>query len=117
VLKHYALTFTGRSYEFWCIEPTLDSQGSWIGCRMYRLVQNGCESREGVGWFVNWINEIHRWGLTVHGASCGRDIKYSIDGSSGGVRTSLGVEGEGGFVDSEDEAGDQAEAEGQAEAS
>ena len=85
VLKHYALTFAGRSYEFWCIEPTLNSQGGWIGCRMYRLVQNDCEWREGVGWFVNWINEIHRWGLT-DGPSCERDIQYCIDSSSGYAR-------------------------------
>jgi hypothetical protein len=89
---------------------------------MYRLAQNDFESCEGVSWFVNWINEIHRWGLTVHGPSCERDIKYCIDSSPYGVRTSLGVEREGGFVDSEDEAGgqagagDQAEAEGQARA-
>ena len=123
VLKHYGLIFTGGNYEFWCIEPTLDSQGSWIGCRMYRLTQNDCESCEGVGLFVNWVNEIHRWGLTVHGPSCERDIKYCINSTPGAVCTSLGMEGEGGFVDSEDEAGDQAgagfqaEAEGQAEAS
>ena len=116
VLKHYALTLAGRSYEFWCIEPALDSQGGWIGCRMYRLFQNKCESRKGVSWFVSWINEIHRWGLTVHGPSCERDIKYCIDRSSGGIRTSLGMEGEGGFDNSEDEAGDQAEARDQAKA-
>ena len=51
---------------------------------MYRLVQNDCESREGVSWFVNWINEIHHWGLTVHGPSCERDINYCIDSSSVG---------------------------------
>ena len=117
VLKHYGLTFAGRNYEFWCIEPTLDSQGSWICCRMYRLFQNGCESCEGVSWFVNWVNEIHHWGLTVHGPSCERDIKYCINSTPGAVRTSLGMEGEGRFVDSEDEAGGQAGAGDQAEAS
>jgi hypothetical protein len=78
---------------------------------MYRLVQGTCESCEGVRWFVNWISEIHRWGLTVHGPSCERDIKYCINSSSGGVRTLLGMEG-GGFVNSEDEAEDPAEAGG-----
>src|SRR5436305_2832686 len=117
VLKHYGLIFTGGNYEFWCIEPTLDSQGSWIGCRMYRLARNNCESCEGVSWFVNWVNEIHHWGLTVHGPSCERDIKYCINSTPGAVRTSLGMEGEGRFVDSEDEAGGQAGAGDQAEAS
>jgi hypothetical protein len=104
VLKHYGLTFTGRNFEFWCIEPTLDSQGSWIGCRMYRLAQHTCNSSEGVSRFVNWVNEIHRWGLTVHGPSCERDIKYCINSTPGAVRTSLGIEGEEQFVGSEDEA-------------
>jgi hypothetical protein len=76
VLKHYGITFTGRDFEFWCIEPTLDSQGYWMGCRMYRLAQHSCKLSIGVSRFVNWINEIHRWALTVHGPSCERDIKY-----------------------------------------
>ena len=84
---------------------------------MYRLAQNDCESSEGVSSFVNWVNEIHRWGLTVHGPSCERDIKCCINSTPGAVRTSLGTEGEGGFVDSEDEAGGQAGAGNQAEAS
>jgi hypothetical protein len=113
VLKHYGITFTGRSFEFWCIEPTLDSQGSWIGCRMYRLAQHTCKSSNGVRRFVDWVNEIHRWGLTVHGPSCERDIKYCINSTPGAIRTSLGMEGEGRFADSEDEgehkAGDEGE--------
>jgi hypothetical protein len=107
-LKHYGITFIGSNFEFWCIEPTLDSQGSWIGCRMYRLAQHSCKSCNGVSRFVNWVNEIHRWGLTVHGPSCERDIKYCIDSTPGALRTLLGTEGEGRFVDSEDEAGDEA---------
>jgi hypothetical protein len=110
VLKHYGLTFADRDFEFWCIEPTLDSQGSWVGCRMYRLAQNAFESCEGVGWFVNWVNEIHCWSLTVHGPSCERDIKYCINTTPGAVPTSLGIDGEGRFVDSEDGAVDKAKA-------
>ena len=89
VLKHYGLTFTGRNYEFWCMEPTLSSQESWIGCRMYRLVKDELDSNEGVRLFVDWINEIHRWGLKIHGPSCEVDIKHCIDSTLGGVRTSL----------------------------
>lgn len=104
VLKHYGLTFTGRDYEFWCTEPSLGSEGSWKGCRMYRLVQNDCATRTGIRELVNWINEIHRWGLTVHGPSCERDIKYCIATTPGAKRTSLGMEGEKPFIESEDEA-------------
>ncbi len=103
VLKHYGLTLTGRNYEFWCTEPSLGSEGSWEGCRMYRLVQNACDTRTGVRKFVNWINEIHRWGLTVHGPSCERDVKYCIASTPGAERTSLGAEGDKPLVESEDE--------------
>jgi hypothetical protein len=109
VLKHYGLTFTGRSYEFWCIEPTLSSEGSWIGCRMYRLIQSKLITPRDVHLFINWINEIHRWGLTVHGPSCESDIKHCIDSTPGGIRTSLGMGGDEQAIDSEDEAGLEAD--------
>lgn len=104
VLKHYGLTFTGRDYEFWCTEPNLGSEGSWKGCRMYRLAQNACDTPTGVRKFVNWINEIHRWGLTVHGPSCESDVKHCLASTPGAERTSLGAEGEEPYIQSEDEA-------------
>jgi hypothetical protein len=86
----------------------LKAAGSAVAC-IACLVQNDCESREGVSWFVNWINEIHRWGLTVHGPSCERDIKYCINSTPGAVGMLLGMEEEERFVDSENEAENEAE--------
>ena len=36
----------------------------------------------------DWINEIHRWGLSVHGPNCENDIKICIASRSGGSRVS-----------------------------
>ncbi|KAK4994548.1 hypothetical protein LTR66_005437, partial [Elasticomyces elasticus] len=85
VLRHYGLTFTGNVYEFWCITPnpshasasqtssppppptTLQSSNAptsnWTGCHMRRVQRNACDTIAGVRELVDWINEIHRWGL------------------------------------------------------
>ena len=36
----------------------------------------------------DWINEIHRWGLSVHGPNCENDVKICIAARSGGNRVS-----------------------------
>ena len=35
----------------------------------------------------NWINEIHRWGLSQHATGCIRDVKIILEGD--GLDTSL----------------------------
>ena len=93
-LRHYALTFTGHSYMFWCMRPKVDPSGKhgWVGCVMVRVRRGNCSRVSGVQNFVSWVNEIHRWGLTVHGPACEKDIKYCIERKSPGIRTSLGLE-------------------------
>lgn len=53
---------------------------------MTRLVGADCTDEYGVRELVDWINEIHRWGLSEHGPGCERDIKAVL--RLGGVRTS-----------------------------
>ncbi|KAF4310444.1 hypothetical protein GTA08_BOTSDO12646 [Botryosphaeria dothidea] len=90
-LRHYGLVLAGRGYQFWCMEANLDlHDGSWRGCCMFKLLQSECESRANVRHFIDWINEIHHWGLTAHALSCEDDIKHSIQKAGGGARTSLG---------------------------
>ncbi|EKG09384.1 hypothetical protein MPH_13590 [Macrophomina phaseolina MS6] len=88
-LRHYGLIIAGRAYQFWCTEPVLDANQSWAGCRMFPLFESDCEERENIRHFIDWINEVHRWGLTVHGPSCEDDIKHRIHRLGGGARTSL----------------------------
>ncbi|KFA81746.1 hypothetical protein S40288_11089 [Stachybotrys chartarum IBT 40288] len=83
-IRHYALTFVGSKFVFWVLEPQGDER--WHGCTMTRLVGADCTDTYGVEELVDWINEIHRWGMAAHGPSCERDIKTVL--KLGGVRTS-----------------------------
>ncbi|KAH7009060.1 hypothetical protein B0J12DRAFT_587363 [Macrophomina phaseolina] len=104
-LRHYGLTFYGQKYEVWCTEVSV-ADGAWSGCRMFRLSQDSFNTPRGVRVFVDWVNEIHRWGLIVHGPGCERDVKYRMRSTPGADRTSLDAEG---VLDSdgEAEAGDE----------
>jgi hypothetical protein len=85
-IRHYTLTFIGHKFVFWVLRPTLDDAGRWNGCTMKRLTGADCTDGYGVRELADWINEIHRWGLSKHGPSCERAIKAVLQ--VGGVRTS-----------------------------
>ena len=102
-LRHYGLTFTGEAYAFWCTTPIKSDDWSWKGCRMERVFQSKCSHEIGLKNFVDWINEIHRWGLTVHGKACEADLRLCIHKNSHGIRTSLGEGGDALAESDEDE--------------
>ena len=77
-LRHYVLIITKSKYKFWCIRPNLQEDGRWNGCTMTMIFVALLTSKQGVRSFVDWINEIHRWGLTNHVESCQRDIKSTV---------------------------------------
>ena len=77
-LRHYALTITKSLYTFWCIRPNL-KDGKWNGCNMDMIFTGSLIDTQGGEYFVEWINEIHRWGLTNHFESCERDIKLLVE--------------------------------------
>jgi hypothetical protein len=95
-IKHYGITFRASKFTIWCIRPTkpLDIEESvketWTGCQMESVHKNECESLIGVENLMDWVNEIHRWGLKVHGDSCQRDVQHCIEADDI-VRTSLGA--------------------------
>ena len=41
--------------------------------------------------FIDWVNEIHRWGLTVYGKACEADVKGCIDRGPSGIQTSSAI--------------------------
>ena len=44
---------------------------------------------------INWLNEIHCWGLTVHGPRCEKDIKFRMNAQESGLRISdIGADSE-----------------------
>ena len=57
---------------------------------MERVYLGACLTASSVRNLIDWINEIHCWGLTVHGPECQNDIKLSLKAreSSSGIRVS-----------------------------
>lgn len=84
VLRHYGLIITRNEYSFWVIRARIAKDGVWQGCQMERLVR-GCLARGGyldmqdqIKIFAQWLNEVHRWGLTVHAPAVYEDIRVCV---------------------------------------
>lgn len=94
-IRHYGITFRAEAFTVWCIRPNKPQDigdtttETWTGCIMGSVHKNGCNTMVGVQNLMEWINEIHRWGLTVHGDSCQRDVQHCIEADEL-ARTSLG---------------------------
>ncbi|KAI0100044.1 hypothetical protein GGR51DRAFT_533652 [Nemania sp. FL0031] len=84
-IRHYTLTFVGPAFCVWVLQPTI-RDGQWNGCTMTSLLAADCIDEYAVEALIDWVNEIHRWGLSKHGPSCERDVKSILKVS--GVRTS-----------------------------
>lgn len=85
-VRHFGMTLAGSSYTAWVLKPQCN-EGEWVGCTMERLQTGDCSSLAAdTEKLIHWINEIHRWGLTVHGPACKREIKICLRAAK--VRTS-----------------------------
>jgi hypothetical protein len=114
-LCHYGLTFAGSSYQFWWIRLRQDAdkrsispkKWTWPGCEMVKARDGNLELFEDTRTFIDWVNEIHRWGLSVHGPSCEKDVKFCVAHANTTVRTSLGNPEEAAEQDSDTEVDDK----------
>ncbi|KAK5110951.1 hypothetical protein LTR62_005489 [Meristemomyces frigidus] len=87
-LVHYTITFTGPCYTIFKIRPNdVDEPNVWNGCCMGFLDGGDCTHASHVIRLMDWINEIHRWGLTVHARACEMDVKRLLNLE--GVDTSM----------------------------
>ena len=78
-IKVYGITFQGASFVVWCIQPKPSEIAcKWADCTMTSIHHGNCTNKSSVKELTDWINEIHRWGLNVHGPSCENDIKTCI---------------------------------------
>lgn len=77
-LKHYGITFSGANYNVWCTRVQLTKDYQWNGCVMERISHGTCRLAQDVRALIDWINEIHCWGLTIHGPECQNDVKMSL---------------------------------------
>ena len=89
-LKHYGITFTRSRYSIWCIQVELKNRYSWSGCHMERVFLGNCRFSKDVRYLIDWINEIHCWGLTVHGPECQKDVNLIMKANEDftGIRVS-----------------------------
>jgi hypothetical protein len=74
-VKHFGLTFCGPDCDIYVCHPTLTEKGEWNGCRMSLVASYECTVSEDVKFLLEWLNEIHFWGMHVHGKGCEDDFK------------------------------------------
>ena len=75
-MRHYGITFTGSTWDLWCTVPKTFE--TWTGCSMSTIYSGDCCILAGVQQLISIINDIHYWGLVVHGRSCKADIAAKI---------------------------------------
>lgn len=87
-LRHYCLTLKAATYAVWVTRATLTKDWAWAGCELRKEFQGDLLSPASVRHFIDWVNEIHRWGLTVHGPGVEGDVKYCIQPDKSRIQTS-----------------------------
>ncbi|KAI1745962.1 hypothetical protein F4680DRAFT_399813 [Xylaria scruposa] len=71
-MRHYGITFAGSKWVIWCIQPKRTQK--WDGCKMKLINIGDCCTPLSISRLIRFINDIHYWGLAVHGQSCKDDI-------------------------------------------
>ena len=72
-VRHYGLITTNGGWEIWYLKPK--TFNDWTGCTMTPLHEGDFETTQGIQDLIDWINEIHRWGITAHARGCRNDVK------------------------------------------
>jgi len=81
VVRHYGLTMEKELWAVWLFEPKI-VDGAWAGCTIRTLATGSCLTQGGVVGLLEWINEIHRWGLCEYALGCEEDIKQILSRGS-----------------------------------
>jgi len=74
-MKHYIMTFVGTDYDILVLRARFKDSNTWDGCSLMSICDSTGTTQVGVRRLESWINEIHRWGLSVHAAGCQADVK------------------------------------------
>ncbi|KIX06675.1 uncharacterized protein Z518_04651 [Rhinocladiella mackenziei CBS 650.93] len=92
LVRHYGLTMEKDSWTVWLFQPKIVKKTTWAGCRVRILGTGSCETNREVLALLEWINEIHRWGLCEYALGCEEDIKQILSKDSSNLRISaIGV--------------------------
>ena len=88
LVRHYGLTMEKELWAVWLFEPKIAKvNGAWAGCTM-RVLGAGSLIKGEVVELLEWINEIHRWGLCEYALGCEEDIKQILSRGSTNLRIS-----------------------------
>jgi len=87
LVRHYGLTMEKELWAVWLFEPKT-ANGAWAGCTIRVLGTGTCLDEGGVVKLLQWINEIHRWGLCEYALGCEEDIKQILSRGSTNFRMS-----------------------------
>jgi hypothetical protein len=74
LVRHFGLTMEKENWVVWQFDPKIFDE-AWAGCTMRNIGVGTCRTEEGVRDLLQWINEIHRWGLCEYAQGCEDDIK------------------------------------------
>ncbi|KAF2872274.1 hypothetical protein BDV95DRAFT_379477 [Massariosphaeria phaeospora] len=78
-IRHFGLTVHQHLYTFWVFRPHFDVHWKWAGCGMAYLTFGKFNSNTwGLIRFADWINEIHRWGMTVHAPAVKEEVNVCL---------------------------------------
>ncbi|KAI3322867.1 hypothetical protein HD806DRAFT_117386 [Xylariaceae sp. AK1471] len=75
-MRHYGITFAASSWNLWCTVPK--TFPDWTGCNMSTIQSGNCCILTDVQKLVNAVNDIHYWGLQIHGKSCKADMYAKV---------------------------------------
>ncbi|KAL1626909.1 hypothetical protein SLS54_002447 [Diplodia seriata] len=73
VLRHYGVSVVGERWDVWVVQGHVTEEGKWDGCTMTRVDDGRFSGPHSVRMLLQWINEIHLWGLTVHAQAVRED--------------------------------------------
>ncbi|GAP84787.1 hypothetical protein SAMD00023353_0800960 [Rosellinia necatrix] len=82
-LRHYSIVLVGAAWELWYTTPK--TYHIWSGCTMSQMTFGDCSNANSVALLLSILNDIHYWGLAVHGKSCLADIGILVKGDASRV--------------------------------
>ncbi|KAL1642397.1 hypothetical protein SLS58_005471 [Diplodia intermedia] len=78
-IRHYGLTICGADYDVWLAEAQVSKTGEWLGSRIRRLQYGHLKEEECTNSLVDWVNEIHHWGLGKYSEWVREDVQFLAD--------------------------------------
>ncbi|KAF2086040.1 hypothetical protein K490DRAFT_66966 [Saccharata proteae CBS 121410] len=92
-LRHYGLIMMGSKWSIWLARPRITRSGKWSGCTVDCIDEGTMSSYTVIQKLGDWLNEIHRWGLTTWGTEVIQDLETCVATASSRALEELEVSG------------------------